>query len=153
MTALRTFTLIAMCAVVLTNIAPADAASGFAAVHQWHPATAAVHAARPGPDFEWRLALGCGAVAMLILSRLHEPRFPQFYYVSLISACVCCWYGFASGAWPLGLGLIAYTIHILTMRPRKHIRRVYDNLEFPVRPRLQWHEPSRLARLFGSGSN
>lgn len=86
---------------------------------------------------------------MLVLSRLHEPRFPQFYGLSVVSAGVCCWYGFVSGAWPLGVAMGAYAIRILTVRPRKHIRRVYDDPEFPARPRLQWHEPSRLARLFG----
>ena len=90
---------------------------------------------------------------MLVLSRLHEPRYPQFFYMSVVAAAICCWYGFASGAWPLGIGVGAYGIRILTMRPKKHIRRVYDNLEFPTRPRFQWHEPHRLERLFGTERN
>jgi hypothetical protein len=100
-------------------------------------------------EFQWREALACAAVAMLVIARLHEPRYPRFYYVSLVCACICTIYGFTSGAWPLGFAMGAYAIRILTMRPRRNIRRVYDNPEFPSRESLRWEEPTRVVRLFG----
>jgi hypothetical protein len=151
MTSLRSIIIIAVCALASATPSVTEAASGFMPPNRSYiAATTAAHLSRPAPEFEWQLALGCGAVAMLILARLHEPRFPQFYYLSAISACICCWYGFASGAWPLGIAVGAYTIRLLMTRPRKYIRRVYDIPEAPVRARLHWHEPTRLARLFGN---
>jgi hypothetical protein len=114
---------------------------GVRTAHSVHPMAA--------PDFMWQEALAFVAAGMLIVSRHQERQYPRFYWVSLVCACICTAYGFTSGAWPLGFAIGAYTIRLLTMRPRRHIRVVYDNREFPNKPSLRWEEPSRLERLFG----
>ena len=133
--------------VLLTPIAFVTLADTIARGGQSAPG---VRTAVPAPDFMWREAAACGAVALLIIARLHEPRYPQFIYLSLVAAVVCTAYGFDSGAWPLGFAMGAYVIHILTTWPRRNVRRVHEDTQFPAKVSFRWNEPTRLERLFGN---
>jgi hypothetical protein len=109
------------------------------------------------------MAFGAGAVLLMLVCWGHERRIPSAAAGTAAGALAASVYGFAQGAWPLGIALAAFAV-VSARRwwasrgPRVRRRRwpprtkvwPVDGLDLPVRSTVEpWQEESRVTRLFG----
>jgi hypothetical protein len=112
---------------------------------------------RPAPRLDGLMVFGAGAVLLMLVCRGHEGRFPSAAAGTAAAALAASAYGFAQGAWPLGIALAAFAAVAIrrwgaSRGIGRRCRRVIwlgGDGHLPVPPVPDWHEESRLARLFG----
>ena len=115
----------------------------------------ALHAAAPvtPPHVDGLMAFGATAMLLMLLCRGHHYLSPRWAIGTSIFAMMSAAYGFLLGAWPLGIGLIVFSIHSLVsflQRGRRN-RAVRPARGYWARQRVhsERSEESRLSRMFG----
>lgn len=104
------------------------------------------------------LVLGAGAVALMLVNWACESRVPDTALGTAAAALGAAAYGFASGAWPLGVALTVFAGTRLWRWAAARAGRRRPDPKPVVEPDLEeeeapppsiWTEESRVARLFG----